>query len=101
MCLGVPGQVVELKSSREAVVDFWGVRKCVRLDQLDILPAVGDFIIDHAGAAVRVIPIEDVADTLALYEILLTEGGEDPIVRNTIEQLECEIEIEFDEPALV
>ena len=74
MCLGVPGQVVELKSKNEAVVEVWGVRKCVRLDALDAPVVKGDYIIDHAGAAVRVIPPEDVPDTLALYEVLLGEA---------------------------
>jgi hydrogenase maturation factor len=31
MCLGVPGQIVEIRDSM-AVVDFWGVRRQVCLD---------------------------------------------------------------------
>jgi hydrogenase expression/formation protein HypC len=91
MCLGVPGQIVELKSRTQAVVDFWGVRKSVRLDNLAEPATLGDYIIDHAGYAVRVIPIEDVPDTLALYEMLLTEGET---------EIEAEIEIDLEEPAL-
>lgn len=87
MCLGMPGQVVEVRSSSEATVDFWGVRKPVRLDNLDPRPLVGDFVIDHSGWAVRIIPTDDVAGTLALYEVLLAEAGEDPIVRDVCEQL--------------
>ena len=87
MCLGVPGQIVEVRSSSEATADFWGVRKAVRLDNLDAAPLVGDYVIDHSGWAVRIIPPADVADTLALYEVLLAEGGEDPIVRDICEQL--------------
>jgi len=87
MCLGVPGQIVEVRSSSEATVDFWGVRKAVRLDDLDTAPLVGDFVIDHSGWAVRIIPPADVADTLALYEVLLAEAGEDPIVRDICAQL--------------
>jgi hydrogenase expression/formation protein HypC len=87
MCLGVPGQIVEVRSSNEATADFWGVQKCVRLDNLEKAPLVGDYVIDHSGWAVRIIPPADVADTLALYEVLLTEAGEDPIVRDVCEQL--------------
>jgi hydrogenase expression/formation protein HypC len=87
MCLGMPGQIVEVRSSNEATVDFWGVRKSVRLDNLSETALVGDFVIDHSGWAVRVIPPADVADTLALYEVLLAEAGEDPIVRDVCEQL--------------
>ena len=97
MCLGVPGQIVEFKSSTEAVVDFWGLRKCINLEQLTDRPSIGDYIIDHAGTAVRVIPPADVADTLALYEVLLCEAGEDPIARDS----DCEMAIELEEPALV
>ncbi|MGZ5432357.1 MAG: HypC/HybG/HupF family hydrogenase formation chaperone [Thermoanaerobaculia bacterium] len=87
MCLGLPGQIVEVQNGNEATVDFWGVRKPVRLDDLGQAALVGDFIIDHNGRAVRIIPPADVADTLALYEVLLAEAGEDPIVRDVCEQL--------------
>lgn len=88
MCLGVPGQIVEVKNSREALVDFWGVRRSVRLDNLTEPALPGDYVIDHDGYAVRVIPPGDVNDTLALYEVLLTEAGEDPIVRDVVKELE-------------
>lgn len=86
MCLGVPGQIVELKEN-SATVDCWGVKKTVRLDNLGELVVRGDYIIEHAGYAVRVIPAQDVADTLALYETILAEAGEDPIVRDVVEEL--------------
>ena len=86
MCLGMPGQILEMHRN-EATVDFWGVRKPVRLDNLEETAVIGDFIIDHAGWAVRVIPPRDVADTLALYEVLLSEAGEDPLVRDVCEAL--------------
>jgi len=87
MCLGVPGQIIAIRST-VASVDFWGVRKAVKLDNLTEPVQPGDYIIDHAGYAVRRIPTADVADTLALYEVLLTEAGEDPIARDAA----CEIE---------
>lgn len=91
MCLGVPGQILEIRKN-EAVVDFWGVQRNVRLDQLEGAPALGEYIIEHAGYAVRLIPVEDVADTLALYEIVLADACDDP---------QCEIAFEFEKPALV
>ena len=93
MCLGVPGQILELKSEKEAIVDFWGTRKSVRLDNLSESALPGDYIIDHAGFAVRVIPVRDVPDTLALYEVLLSEAGEDPIVRDVSRELEEELSL--------
>ena len=76
MCLGVPGQILEITGSKEALVDFWGVRRMVRLDNLDERPAIGEYIIEHEGYAVRLISVEDVADTLALYETVLTDTSE-------------------------
>lgn len=81
MCLGVPGQIITIEE-KTAVVDFWGTRRMVRLDNLTEIVVAGDYVIDHAGFAVRRIPTADVFDTLGLYEVLLTEAGEDPIARD-------------------
>jgi hydrogenase expression/formation protein HypC len=76
MCLGVPGRVVEL-DDLVAVVDFWGVRRRVRLDIVDEPVAVGDFVLNHVGFAIRRIPPEDVALTLDMYEQLLQQSERD------------------------
>jgi hydrogenase expression/formation protein HypC len=91
MCLGVPAEIISIKD-KTAIVDIWGVRKETRLDTLETRVTPGDFVIDHAGYAVRRIAPEDVADTLALYEILLTEAGEDPIAGDVAVRLETQIE---------
>ena len=70
MCLGVPGKVIEIHGDI-AVVDFWGARKDVRLDVVDEPVAVGDYVLNHVGYAIRRIPADQVAATLALYEELL------------------------------
>lgn len=72
MCLGVPGKVVAVEGLL-ASVDFWGVRKEIRLDIVDEPVAIGDYVLNHVGFAIRRIPAEDVAATLALYEALLAE----------------------------
>ena len=72
MCLGVPGRVVEVRDCI-AIVDFWGVRKEVRLDIVDEPVAPGDYILNHVGFAIRRIPPEAVGETLALYEMLLRD----------------------------
>jgi hydrogenase expression/formation protein HypC len=89
MCLGIPGQVVEVEG-KSAVVEFWGIRKRVSLDVLTEIVVPGDFVLNHSGFAVRVIAPDLVADTLALYEILLTEAGEDPIASDVNEELDAE-----------
>lgn len=76
MCLGVPGQVVEVRD-RVAVVDFWGARRETRLDVIDEPVAPGDYILNHVGFAIRKIPAGEIGETLALYERLLSESEGD------------------------
>jgi hydrogenase expression/formation protein HypC len=54
-----------------AVVDFFGVRRPVRLDVVDAPVAPGDYVLNHVGFAIRRIPSEDIEATLALYQELL------------------------------
>lgn len=76
MCLGVPGRVVRVQGM-VATVDFWGVRKEVRLEVVDEPVAPGDYILNHVGFAIRRIPEGQIAETLALYEQLLREAEND------------------------
>ncbi len=76
MCLGVPGKIVDIDGDI-ATVDFWGVRRQVRLDIIDEPAAVGDYILNHVGFAIRRIPEESVAETLSLYEQLMAEAADD------------------------
>jgi hydrogenase expression/formation protein HypC len=76
MCLGVPGRVIELGEG-VAVVDFWGVKRTVRLDIVDQPVAIGDYILNHVGFAIRRIPESEVAETLGLYEELLRASERD------------------------
>ena len=80
MCLGVPGRIVAIDGPL-ATVDFWGVRREVRLDVVDEPVAPGDYVLNHVGYAIRRIPESEIGETLALYELLLREaereGSED------------------------
>ena len=79
MCLGVPGKVV-LVNGLMATVDFWGVRKEIRLEVVDEPVQPGDYILNHVGYAIRRIPAEDIGATLALYEELLMRADEDDLM---------------------
>ncbi len=79
MCLGVPGKVVAI-DGLIATVDFWGVRKQVRLDIVDQPVAPGDYVLNHVGFAIRRIPSEEIAETLALYEELLEQAAGDDLM---------------------
>jgi hydrogenase expression/formation protein HypC len=74
MCLGVPGRVISI-DGLTAVVDFFGVRKELRLDVVDQPVAPGDYVLNHVGYAIRRIPPAEVGETLALYEQVLRGAG--------------------------
>jgi hydrogenase expression/formation protein HypC len=78
MCLGVPGRVLEIEGS-VATVDFWGVKRHVFLDIVDEPVAIGDYILNHVGFAIRRIPTEAIEETLAMYEQLMREAEDDPM----------------------
>jgi hydrogenase expression/formation protein HypC len=79
MCLGVPGLIVEL-DELTATVEFWGVRRRVRLDLIDEPVAVGDYVLNHVGFAIRRIPADDVQGTLDMYETLLNEARREDLM---------------------
>ncbi|MDX1582688.1 MAG: HypC/HybG/HupF family hydrogenase formation chaperone [Thermoanaerobaculia bacterium] len=79
MCLGVPGKIVEIHDEFTATVDFWGIRRKVRLEVIDEPVKEGDYILNHVGYAIRRIPDESIEETLALYESLLEETEDDPM----------------------
>jgi len=74
MCLGIPGEVLEI-DGQEARADFRGAEKWVRIDVVGDDLSVGDYVLNHAGFAIRKIPEEQVERTVELYEQAAT-GGE-------------------------
>lgn len=83
MCLGIPGRVVEV-DGQQALVDFFGVRRQVRLDVVDHPVAPGDYILNHVGFAIRRIPPGQVEETLALYEELLNSSEPDDLMSSDV-----------------
>ncbi|MEX1244429.1 MAG: HypC/HybG/HupF family hydrogenase formation chaperone [Thermoanaerobaculia bacterium] len=79
MCLGVPGRVLTVEGEL-ATVDFFGIRRQVRLDVVDEPVKPGDYILNHVGFAIRRIPQEEIAETLSLYEQLLAEASKDDLM---------------------
>ena len=88
MCLGVPGKVISIEGSM-ATVDFWGVRRQVCLDIVDEPVKVGDYILNHVGFAIRRIPEETIGETLALYEQLMKEAGDDMMAGDVRSEIEA------------
>src|SRR6056297_2234814 len=78
MCLGVPGEITEI-DGHEAVADFWGVERRVRLDVVGDAVDVGDHILNHAGFAIRKIPDREVEETMAIYESLFGDDVDEAL----------------------
>jgi len=79
MCLGVPGRVLAI-DGMDATVDFFGVRRHVRLDIVDEPVAVGDYVLNHVGFAIRRIPESEIGITLQLYEELIRRADENDLM---------------------
>ncbi|MEV0153808.1 HypC/HybG/HupF family hydrogenase formation chaperone [Micromonospora sp. NPDC050686] len=69
MCLGIPGEIVEIKAGRDdlAIVDVVGVRRAINIgllgpDQIGI----GDWVLVHVGFAMSKIDEAEAAATLEL-----------------------------------
>ena len=73
MCLGVPGKILTI-DGMNATVDFFGVRKQIRLDVVDAPVAPGDYVLNHVGFAIHRIPAEEIGETLALFDTILKEA---------------------------
>ena len=76
MCLAVPGKVLAV-DGLVATVDFWGVQREVLLHIVDEPVRVGDYILNHAGFAVRRIPTAEIEKTTALFAAILAAGPGD------------------------
>jgi hydrogenase expression/formation protein HypC len=79
MCLGVPGKVLSV-DGLVANVDFFGVKRQLRLDIVDEPVAPGDYVLNHVGFAIRRIPPSEVEETLALFDVLLKSQASDDLM---------------------
>ena len=76
MCLGIPGQVVEVVDAERSIakVDVAGVKRNIStavLDQDGDAVAIGDWVLIHVGFALSKI---DEAEAVATYEFLSGMG---------------------------
>lgn len=83
MCLAIPGKVLAV-DGLVATVDFFGVRKELRLDIVDEPVAPGDYVLNHVGFAIRRIPAEEVGETLALFDSILRDAGEGDLMAQEV-----------------
>lgn len=90
MCLGIPGQVVELRDREAglALVDLSGVRREVNVSLVDgpgSPVVVGDWVLVHVGFALARVDEEQARETLALlHEAAELQQELDEIRRGTV-----------------
>ncbi|MFN3346388.1 MAG: HypC/HybG/HupF family hydrogenase formation chaperone [Candidatus Bipolaricaulaceae bacterium] len=73
MCLAIPVRVVAVEGS-VATVDLGGSRAKARLDTLGEPVQVGDYLLVHAGFAIRRLDPQDAEETLRLFQEILALG---------------------------
>ncbi len=79
MCLGIPGEIVEIVDAEKklAKVDVGGIKRpiniaCIVNEEHSVESCIGDWVLVHVGFAMSRIDAEEARKTLAL----LTELGE-------------------------
>lgn len=83
MCLAIPMRVIEIKGDSDsllnpqlAIVETDGIKKEIRLDLVDRMPEIGDYLIIHAGFAVNCLDAENAEINLQLLREM-AEGMEE------------------------
>ncbi len=71
MCLAAPMKVIEIQGEGEtALVERDGVRQTIYLGIVDAMPQIGDYVIIHAGFAIRTLSEEDALENIRLISQL-------------------------------
>ncbi len=73
MCLGIPGQVVEIVdgfAGQLALVDVQGKERRINIGMLDDPPAPGDWILIHMGFALELIDAAKAEEALSGLEMM-------------------------------
>ncbi|MBD2465213.1 HypC/HybG/HupF family hydrogenase formation chaperone [Oscillatoria sp. FACHB-1407] len=77
MCLGIPGQIVEITSAEQklAIIDVGGVKRqvniaCIVDTDHPVESCVGDWVLVHVGFAMSRVDPTEAAETLSLLEEL-------------------------------
>lgn len=84
MCLGIPGQVVEIVegyADQLALVDVEGARRRINVGMLDSPPAAGDWVLLHMGFAVEIIDEAKAAEALSGLRMMGSGPGEPEATR--------------------
>ncbi|MEE4137512.1 MAG: HypC/HybG/HupF family hydrogenase formation chaperone [Desulforhopalus sp.] len=84
MCLAIPMRVTRVEgdpndftTNQIATVDADGISRQIRLDVVDHWPAVGDYVIIHAGFAIHSLVEEEALKNIALLQELAENTPEE------------------------
>lgn len=84
MCLAIPMRVTSVEgdpndftTNQIATVDADGISRQIRLDIVDHWPAVGDYVIIHAGFAIHSLIAEEALKNIALLRELAENTPEE------------------------
>jgi hydrogenase expression/formation protein HypC len=95
MCLGIPGQIIEIVDADLLVakVDIGGVKRdviitCVVDDEHPVESCIGAWVLVHAGFAMSRLDEAEAARTLAFLSALGDMDAELDAIRNIAEALE-------------
>jgi len=86
MCLGIPGEVVELVDGygdQLALVDVLGARRRVNIGMLDRTPAPGQWVLIHVGFAVEAVDAHAAAAALSGLQMMGSGVPDDDEVRES------------------
>ena len=79
MCLGIPGQIVEITDAKNklALVNVGGVKRqvslaCIVDEEHPIESCVGDWVLVHVGFALNRIDEEEAAETLKMLQEIVS-----------------------------
>ena len=75
--ISVQGDPNDFTSNQIATVDTDGISKEIRLDIIDHWPAVGDYVIIHAGFAIHSLVEEEALKNIALLRELAENTPEE------------------------
>lgn len=83
MCLGIPGQIIEITDAPNylALVNVGGVRRVINIafivdDERPAAACLGEWVLVHVGFAMSRLDEDEAARTLALlHELGLAQGG--------------------------
>jgi len=68
MCLAIPSKIIKIDGV-EAEVEVGGVKKRANLTFIE-KPAIGDYVLMHAGFAIKKISDKDARETLDIWDKL-------------------------------